>query len=98
MASEMVERLAAVLANRRAGRRGAPSVKNVLEMLRAAGLQKLVDEVIEDAEALLEEMREPTANMRWHGQRAIGNDLRFVSPQDIFQAMIDAAATQKAKA
>jgi len=36
-------------------------------------------------------MREPTANMRWHGQNAIGDDIRFVSPQDIWQAMIDEA-------
>lgn len=35
--------------------------------------------------------REPTAQMRWEGQDAVGNDLRFVSPQDIYKAMIAAA-------
>ncbi len=50
---------------------------------------------VEDFEAqnivrtVLEAVRVPTANMIFHGHRAIGNDLRFVSPQDIYQAMID---------
>lgn len=37
----------------------------------------------------LEAARTPDGNMRFYGQNAIGNDLRFVSPQDIWQAMID---------
>jgi hypothetical protein len=43
------------------------------------------------AEAAIAAIRDPTAEMRWRGHDAIGNDLRFVSPQDIYQEMIDTA-------
>lgn len=46
---EMIEAAAAAIANARGGRRGAPEIVNVLDMLP----QKLRDEVMEDAEAAL---------------------------------------------
>jgi hypothetical protein len=61
--SEMIERVAAAIANRRAGRRGAPAVSNVLEVLRHLNGGKLYDEVMDDARAVIEAMREPTEAM-----------------------------------
>jgi malic enzyme len=46
---EMIEAAAAAIANARGGRRGAPEIRNVLEILPA----KLMAEVLEDAEAAL---------------------------------------------
>jgi malic enzyme len=46
---EMIEAAAAAIANARGGRRGAPEIRNVLEILPA----KLKAEVLEDAEAAL---------------------------------------------
>lgn len=46
---EMIEAAAAAIANARGGRRGAPEIRNVLEILP----DKLRDEVMEDAEEAL---------------------------------------------
>lgn len=46
---EMIEAAAAAIANARGGRRGAPPISNVLQILPG----KLRDEVMEDAEAAL---------------------------------------------
>jgi hypothetical protein len=54
MASEKeVEAAAAAIANARGGRRGAPAVSNVLDVLKYSG-SKLYDEVTEDARAALD--------------------------------------------
>ncbi|MCJ2051663.1 hypothetical protein [Methylobacterium sp. J-070] len=50
---EMIEAAAAAIANARAGRKGAPPTRNVLEMLEQVAPEILV-EVVEDAEAALE--------------------------------------------
>lgn len=47
---EMIEAAAAAIANARASRRGAPEIRNVLTILP----EKLLAEVLEDAEAALE--------------------------------------------
>jgi hypothetical protein len=60
---EMRERVATAIANRRAGRRGAPAVSNVLEILKAIYGGKLYREVMDDADAVIEAMREPTDAM-----------------------------------
>jgi hypothetical protein len=50
-----VEAAAAAIANARAMRRGSPPVSTVLELLKASPrLQKLHDEVMEDAECALD--------------------------------------------
>jgi hypothetical protein len=93
--SEMVERVAAAICNRRAGRRGMPSVANVVEMLRSIGGGTLVDEAMDDAHAAIAAMREPSEAMlvaarEWSHAKygaAIGNDAAL----GLFQAMIDAA-------
>jgi len=46
---EMIEAAAAAIANARGGRRGAPEIVNVLDILP----EKLLAEVMEDAEAAL---------------------------------------------
>ena len=45
---------AAAIANARAGRRGAPPITNVLDMLKRLNGGKLYDEVVEDAKAALD--------------------------------------------
>lgn len=57
-----IEAAAAAIANARGGRRGAPAVSNILEMLKKISGGKLYREVMEDAEAALEAatlVREP---------------------------------------
>jgi hypothetical protein len=49
-----IEAAAAAIANARGGRRGAPAVSNILELLRRIQGGKLFDEVMEDARAALE--------------------------------------------
>jgi hypothetical protein len=50
-----VQAAAAAIANLRAGRRGAPAIANVLELLQSSPrLKHLYDEIMEDAEAALE--------------------------------------------
>ena len=49
-----IEAVAAILANNRGARRGAPAISNIMEMLRSSPrLQKLADEVLEDARAAI---------------------------------------------
>lgn len=48
-----IEAAAAAIANARAGRRGAPPITNVLDMLKRMSGGRLYDEVIEDAKAAL---------------------------------------------
>lgn len=87
MAGEMVERAAAAIANRRAGRRGMPPVSNVLEMLKAVQGGKLVDEVIDDARAVIASMREPTQAMIAAGDKV---SQPWCASEDVLAAMIDA--------
>ena len=57
-----VEAAAAAIANARGGRRGAPAVSNILDLLRKISGGKLYEEVMEDARAALaaaEAVREP---------------------------------------
>jgi hypothetical protein len=54
---ERVERAAAAIANARGGRRGMPPIKNILAVLP----QKLVDEVMDDARAVLAALHDDTA-------------------------------------
>lgn len=84
----MIERVAAAIANRRAGRRGAPAVSNVLDLLKAISGGKLYEEVIDDARAVIEAMREPTDSMTILGAHASLSDLPALT---VWQAMIDAA-------
>ena len=49
-----IEAAAAAIANARGGRRGAPAVSNILEILKRIQGGKLHDEVMEDAKAALE--------------------------------------------
>ena len=49
-----IEAAAAAIANARGGRRGAPSISNVLDVLKKIQGGKLYDEVMEDARAALE--------------------------------------------
>jgi hypothetical protein len=49
-----VERAASAIANARGGRRGAPPIVNILELLGRNGTGKLRDEVLEDARAVFE--------------------------------------------
>jgi hypothetical protein len=49
----LVESVAAAIANARGGRRGVPTVKNILDVLP----QKLVDEVMDDARAAIDAVR-----------------------------------------
>jgi hypothetical protein len=58
-----IERVAAAIANRRAGRRGAPEVTNVLDILKSFSGGKLYLEVMDDARAAIEAMRDPTEAM-----------------------------------
>jgi hypothetical protein len=53
-----IEIAAAAIANVRAGRRGAPAVGNVLEVLRVFKDGKLLNEVMEDARAAIEAVDE----------------------------------------
>jgi len=90
---EMAERVAAAIANRRAGRRGAPAVSNVLDVLKMIKGGKLYDEVMDDARAAIEEMREPTDAMTEQGAPHV---CRFEGAgpyvaDDVWRAMIDAA-------
>lgn len=48
-----VEAAAAAIANARGGRRGAPAVNNILELLQRISDGKLYREVMEDARAAL---------------------------------------------
>ena len=50
---EELDRVAAAIANARGGRRGAPPISNVMDVLP----QKLKDEVRDDARAILSELR-----------------------------------------
>jgi len=55
MTDHQVKAAAAAIANVRAGRKGAPPISNVLELLQSSPkLQHLYDEVMEDARAALE--------------------------------------------
>ena len=55
MATEReIEAAAAAIANARAGRRGAPAIENVLEVLQRISGGKLYREVMEDARVALE--------------------------------------------
>ena len=49
-----LETMAAAIANARGGRRGAPPVANVLDILKGIKGGKLYDEVMEDARAMVE--------------------------------------------
>ncbi len=55
MDERRVKAAAAAIANLRAGRQGVPPISNVLELLQASPkLQRLYDEVMEDARVALE--------------------------------------------
>lgn len=54
MTDAQIEAAAAAIANARAGRRGAPAISNILEVLKKLGDGKLYREVMEDARAALE--------------------------------------------
>lgn len=84
--SEMVERVATAIANRRAGRRGAPPVLNVLVLLKSIHGGKLYDEVMDDARTAIEAMREPTVAMQDAGIPGAIN-----LPIRTWHKMIDAA-------
>jgi hypothetical protein len=61
MTDRQVEAAAAAIANTRAGRKGAPPISNVLELLRSSPrLMHLYTEIMEDARAALEALRCPT--------------------------------------
>lgn len=47
------EIIASAIANARAGRRGAPAVENVLDLIRPISGGKLYDEVMDDARAVM---------------------------------------------
>lgn len=49
----LVELIAAAIANRRAGRRGAPAVSNVLTLIKSISGGKPYDEVMDDAQAVI---------------------------------------------
>ncbi|WP_298704530.1 hypothetical protein [uncultured Variovorax sp.] len=53
---EMIEAAAAAIANARGGRRGAPQIRNILRILP----EKLLDEVLEDAEVALKAALTPS--------------------------------------
>ena len=48
-----IECAAASIANARGGRRGVPTVSNILDMLKTTSAGKLYDEVMDDARAVL---------------------------------------------
>lgn len=52
------EIIASAIANARAGRRGVPPVKNVLEMIKPIADGKLYNEVMDDARAVLSALAE----------------------------------------
>ena len=49
-----IEAAAAAIANARSGRRGAPAIDHILDVLRRIQGGKLFDEVMEDARAALD--------------------------------------------
>lgn len=52
------EIIASAIANARAGRRGVPPVKNVLEIIRSISGGKLYNEVMDDAHAVMSALAE----------------------------------------
>lgn len=61
-APKEIEAAAAAIANARGGRRGAPAISNIIEVLQKISGGKLYREAMEDAEAALdaaEKVREP---------------------------------------
>jgi hypothetical protein len=89
-----IERVAAAIANRRAGRRGSPEVTNVLDILKSFSGGKLYLEVMDDARAAIEAMREPTDAMAFAGANALAMEMQAPSPTLMavgFVAMIDEA-------
>ena len=92
----MVERVAARLANNRAVRNGAPAVMNVLEFIKPLAGGKLYDEVMEDARAALEAMREPSIKMHDAAVLIFVRENGGIehAPVIAWRAMIDAALAE----
>ena len=81
-----LETMAAAIANARGGRRGAPPITNVLDILKGIKGGKLYDEVMEDARAMVEALI--AMPLPDEVIRAGWIDKEDVNPDEIFRAML----------
>jgi hypothetical protein len=58
------ELIASAIANARAARRGAPAVKNVLDVLKHISGGKLYDNVMDDARAVMAALADDGVNLQ----------------------------------
>jgi hypothetical protein len=78
----LIERVAAAIANARGARRGMPRITNILAVVGTATRAEL----IEDARAVLEEIREPTEQQVLTGRGAL---IQGDAADDVWRNMVE---------